>query len=133
MLDYGAPVRGVSAGADGSRIAACGDDNLIRVWDTASGKELQRFAGHEMPALSVALAGDNKTLVSGSADKAARIWSIAATQLLQPGESQFNDLAYTPDGGTEGFATQADQTSGTDLKTSGSDRPIACGMREVGT
>ncbi|MEE3220405.1 MAG: WD40 repeat domain-containing protein, partial [Planctomycetota bacterium] len=98
VLSYPAPVRGVSAGADGSRVAACGDDNLVRVWDAASGKELQRFVGHTMPAVGVALAGDNKTLVSASADKQARVWSIAAVQMLLAGKSTFRDLAFVPDG-----------------------------------
>ncbi|MFP6692682.1 MAG: WD40 repeat domain-containing protein, partial [Pirellulales bacterium] len=98
VLSYPAPVRGVSAGADGSRVAACGDDNLVRVWDAASGKELQRFVGHTMPAVGVALAADNKTLVSGSADKQARVWSIAAAQILLAGKSTFRDLAFVPDG-----------------------------------
>lgn len=95
---HAAPVRGVCAGADGTRIAACGDDNLVHVWDAATGRELQRFAAHQMPVLDVALAGDNKTVVSGSADMTARLANVAAARVVVAAEGKVHDLAISADG-----------------------------------
>ncbi|MFP6691457.1 MAG: WD40 repeat domain-containing protein [Pirellulales bacterium] len=97
-LAHAAAVRSVNFNQDGTRLATCGDDMLVRVWDTTAGRELQRFAGHEAAATSVAFAGDNKTIVSGSADKTARLWTLAATKMWVADPNKVNDLALLPDG-----------------------------------
>jgi WD40 repeat protein len=49
----------------------------LRLWDLASGKELQQFRGHSAPVLSLALSADGRFLVSGSADNTMRLWQMA--------------------------------------------------------
>jgi WD40 repeat protein len=48
----------------------------LRLWDLASGKELKQFKGHTAPVLSLAISGDGRFLVSGSADNTMRLWRV---------------------------------------------------------
>lgn len=100
---------GVSVSADGSRIAAASDDGVVRVWETASGLELQRFAGHEGAVSAVAILADGKAVLSGGADKTFRQWSVAATQLIIADATSVGDAAYLPDG-SQFAATGADMS-----------------------
>ena len=92
-MTHPAAVRSLSVSVDNAKVATCGDDSVVRVWDLASGRELQRFAEHEAAALSVSFAADNKTLVSASADKSARVWNLSATRLVVAHEGPVRDLA----------------------------------------
>ena len=50
--------------ADGAVLAAAGKDGSVRLWDAATGKELQRFQGHEGNVSQVFFSSTGKTLVS---------------------------------------------------------------------
>jgi WD40 repeat protein len=97
-FSHAAIVRAVSTNADGSRLAAVGDDKLVTVWDTASGLVLEQLAGHTEAVLDVSLSADGTTLVSGSTDKTARWWQLAAQQVVQADEKQLLDIQYSVDG-----------------------------------
>jgi WD40 repeat protein len=92
------PLRAIAAGADGARFATCGDDGLVRVWDTATAKELERFAGHAGPVLAVAMAGDNATVVSGGADNSGRITKTSAAAVFIADMTKVSDATFFPDG-----------------------------------
>jgi WD40 repeat protein len=97
-LSHTGIVRAVSASADGSRLAAVGDDKLVTVWDRATGLVLELLSGHEEAVLDVALSADGTTLVSGSADKTARWWQLAAQQVVQADEKKLLDVQVSVDG-----------------------------------
>jgi hypothetical protein len=60
---------------DGRTLAARGPDGSVRVWDTASGKEIGALKGHEGNATAVAC--DGKTLATGSSDTTILLWDLA--------------------------------------------------------
>lgn len=55
-------------------LVTAGSDNMIRLWSLETGKEIARLKGHEGSVAAVECIAD--TLVSGSFDTTARIWTI---------------------------------------------------------
>lgn len=99
-LAHTSAVRSLSPSHDNQRIATTGDDQLVHVWDLASGKELQFFEGHAGPALGVAFAADNRTIVSGGADQSVRMWNLAAPRVVDAHDAAVVDLFQTNGGGS---------------------------------
>jgi WD40 repeat protein len=48
----------------------------LRLWDLETGKELKQLRGHTGPVLCLAISGDGRFVVSGSADQTMRLWSL---------------------------------------------------------
>jgi glucose repression regulatory protein TUP1 len=67
----------VAFSPDGRLFAAGSLDAIVRLWDTATGVQLGRFAGHSDSVYSVAFSPDGKTLCSGSLDRSIRAWDIS--------------------------------------------------------
>src|SRR5258708_490637 len=67
----------VACSADGNLLASSGNDNLVRLWDPQTGREVRRLEGHSNWVNTVAFAPDGKTLASGSADGTVRLWETA--------------------------------------------------------
>src|SRR5581483_11817094 len=63
----GSVVTGISFSRDGKLLASAGWDAKVRLWETATGKELVTIA-HPARVTAVALAPDGKTVASGSGD-----------------------------------------------------------------
>ena len=75
-------VNSVSISADGKRLASGSNDKTARLWDTETGKEIQRFVGHEGSVRSVSLSADGKRLAYSSGDKTVRLWDTETGRLL---------------------------------------------------
>jgi len=86
-------VNSVSISADGKRLASGSDNETVRLWDTETGKEIQRFVGHEKLVRSVSLSADGKRLASGSDDKTVRLWDTETGRLLAVYPVQDDSLA----------------------------------------
>jgi len=48
----------------------------VRIWDTATGKEILVLARHPSAVVSVAFRPDGKALVVGCGDGTARVWNL---------------------------------------------------------
>jgi WD40 repeat protein len=53
------------------------DDGTIRIWERATGRELQRLTGHQGGVTTIALSGDGRWLYSGSYDNTIKEWNLA--------------------------------------------------------
>lgn len=90
---------------DGKYLAASGGsfDPTNFLWDPATGRELQRFSGHEDYVDAIALTPDAKHLVSADRDGVIRIWQTATGKELarfQGHPAGTVALSVAPDGRT---------------------------------
>ena len=86
---------------DGKILATAGFDNLVKLWDFASGKELRTLTGHTGPVYCVAFSPDGQLLASSSLDKTIRLWNVADGKPLRElkGHTDIVDtVAFSPDG-----------------------------------
>jgi WD40 repeat protein len=68
-------VFGVSFNNDGTKLATCGADKFVKVFEIPSGKFLKAFEGHTHHVLDVGWKADGKLLASGGADNVIKIWN----------------------------------------------------------
>jgi RNA polymerase sigma factor (sigma-70 family) len=85
--------------------------SLVCLWDTASGKELGRYAGHRLWVGALAFSPDSKLVASGTLlhplnhhgqkDCSIHVWEAATGRLIRRFEGQHsfvNSMAFAPDG-----------------------------------
>lgn len=105
MFTEGAVIA-VAFSNDGDRILTSDPDNIIRMWDVASGQELVQFEGHELMATSLAFHPDGKRMVSGSYDGSVRLWDLRSGKEVKKyihhegsGPEQYiHSVEFSPDG-----------------------------------
>jgi WD40 repeat protein len=102
-LRHGGPVTGV-AFVPGANVLVSGSfDGTIRLWETATGKELRRVAAGQGWIEQIALSPDGKVLASASKDRIVSLWDVATGKehfRLGPYPSAISSLAFSPDGKT---------------------------------
>jgi WD40 repeat protein len=67
-------VFGVSISPDSTKLATCGADKFVKVWELPSGKFIKSFEGHTHHVLDVGWKADGKLLASAGADNVVKIW-----------------------------------------------------------
>lgn len=66
----------VSFSPDSNKIVSASKDNIIRVWDTITGEELELFTGHTGFVISVNYSPDGKKIILGSSDNIIRVGNV---------------------------------------------------------
>lgn len=111
---------------DNSWLATGGADNVIKIWETATGRELRTLRGHTGEVRAVAVSPDGQTLASAGNDRVARLWNVKTggelrTFPIQP--KPLLSLAWSPDGrwlvtgGADGVVKIWDTTNGANIAT----------------
>src|SRR5215510_14022487 len=62
---HGGPVLALAFSPDGKTLASVSGDGSLRLWESATGKEVRRFLGHRGEVRCVAFAPDGNSLLSG--------------------------------------------------------------------
>jgi WD40 repeat protein len=95
------PVQSTAISPDGKYIVSGGDDDDLRFWEVASGKEIKTFKGHASPVWSVAFSPDGKYILSAGEDMIVRLWDVDKVKEVRrfPGHSDIiNRVAFSSDG-----------------------------------
>ena len=102
--DNGAPATVSALSRDGKQLATDGvaeGKPAILVRDIASGNLIKALVGHEGAVTALSFSADGTRLVSGSADKTARVWQIGEGKEIAKFAAHTNTVtavAYTNDG-----------------------------------
>ena len=68
---------------DGKRIITGGQDNIVSVRDSSSGREIRSFKDSTKPIYAVALNADGKIAAGAGMEGIVRIWDVEKNQILQ--------------------------------------------------
>jgi hypothetical protein len=88
LKGHAGAVLAVAFSPDGKRLASGGADQVVKIWDPASGKEVDSLQGPSDRITSVAFSLDGRFIVAGSADETALIWDVATGRLGADAEGQ---------------------------------------------
>ncbi|MDR2078954.1 MAG: WD40 repeat domain-containing protein [Treponema sp.] len=100
QLGHKSLVCSVSFSPDGKWVVSSSEDTNIKLWDTASGRELYTFSGNSV-ARSVAFSPDGTRIVSGHDDCTIKLWDIATRKEIRTISGHSNivwSVAFSPDG-----------------------------------
>ena len=95
-------VMGVGWTPDGKKLASCGADNFVKVWDYEKGEKVRDMQGHQKQVTSLLFVGKTPQFLTGSAATPAcgcGTPTTAATVRNFPGAADFvYAVAASPDG-----------------------------------
>src|SRR5262249_54855318 len=94
LLGHQEPAGLVLFSADGKQIISNGNDETIRIWEVASGRELRSWKPHRQITTALSLAPDGRRLFSGCLDGSVKCWDVTTGQ--QEGEElRFPHAVFT--------------------------------------
>jgi len=80
-------IRALAVSSDGRQIATCGNDLVVRLWDSESGALIQSFSGHQWHVYNVAFSPAGDTLASCDLRGHVKFWNPRFTSTSSPAET----------------------------------------------
>ncbi len=101
QLGHALVIYSVAFSPDGRHVLTGSEDNIARLWDVETGKEVRRFEGHGGGIISVAFSPDGRYVLTGSWDGTARLWDRDTGKEVRKFEGHATTIwsvAFSPDG-----------------------------------
>ncbi|KAI5291240.1 WD domain protein [Ascosphaera aggregata] len=85
------PVAGVDVVRDGTLIASCAGDGLVRIWDTGTGQCLKTMIHEDLPPVSaVKFSPNGKYVLAWTHDDCVRLWDYVAGKCIKTYQGHVN-------------------------------------------
>lgn len=68
--------------AQGSILASGGPENVVRIWDSKTGKSITKLVGHTDNVRDILISEDGDTVMTASSDQTVKVWSLTAGRCL---------------------------------------------------
>jgi WD40 repeat protein len=116
----------VAFSPDGKRIISGSGDNIIRLWDAVSGREIRIFSGHTDSVYSASFSPDGKQAISGSRDRTVKLWDAVSGHEIKTFSGHTNtvlSVTFSPNGkqiisgSGDRTVKQWDAVSGREIRT----------------
>ena len=94
-------VSAVAFSADGQLLASASYDQTVRLWNLATGEQVQKLEAHDDSVSAVAFSADGQLLASASEDRTVRLWNPATGEQVQKLEGHDDSVlavAFSADG-----------------------------------
>ncbi|MEK7468024.1 MAG: protein kinase [Planctomycetota bacterium] len=118
---------------DNRRLATCGNDYLVRLWDLSTGTEIAHSDAHDGPVAGVAFSPDGRRLLSWSGDGTARLWdgeTLRPVVTLEGHTRGIGGAKYSADGAVV-LTWSGDGTARLWSLSSGTSLAFQCGAKEL--
>jgi WD40 repeat protein len=100
LEDHHGTVTAVAFSPDG-KLASASNDNMVRVWEAATGSCLGVLEGHTKSVNAVAFSPDGELIASASYDKTVRVWEVVTGLCLNRLKHRYartpSAIAFSPD------------------------------------
>ncbi|XP_074839104.1 guanine nucleotide-binding protein G(I)/G(S)/G(T) subunit beta-2 [Carettochelys insculpta] len=97
---------------DDNQIITSSGDTTCALWDIETGQQTTAFGGHSGDVMSLSLAPDGRSFVSGACDASIKLWDVRDSMCRQTftgHESDINAVCFFPNGNA--FATGSDDAT----------------------
>ncbi|MGH7168860.1 MAG: WD40 repeat domain-containing protein [Gemmataceae bacterium] len=105
-------VRALAVSPDGTTLASCGNDHLVKLWSIPEGKPIRELAGHACHVYNTIFHPDGKHLISADLKGVVKIWDVAKGEAVRELDAKIlykYDPSFLADiGGVRGMALSAD-------------------------
>ncbi|MBP5974431.1 hypothetical protein HW132_17255, partial [Brasilonema sp. CT11] len=94
-------VYSTSFSPDGKILATASRDKTVKLWDTATLKEIKTLSGHTDAVVGTSFSPDGKILATASADKTVKLWDTATLKEIKTLSGHTNAVystSFSPDG-----------------------------------